>query len=121
MEKELEEVRGDFRLLDKLMYKANYENEISFGEQSLTIVEAIELATQLRAQARKYKQYGTSSKEELIHLYSDAITLVKVATFDPEHYRVKGIETERQANRLSNAINAKNYQVELDFDSDKYF
>ncbi|MGE8078240.1 hypothetical protein [Peribacillus loiseleuriae] len=119
VEKELEEVRSDFRLLDKLMYKANYENEVSFEEQSLAIVEAIELATQLRA--RKYKQYGISAKEEMIHSYSEAITLVRVATFDPKVYRVKGIETERQANRLSNLINAKNYQIELDFDSDKYF
>ncbi|KMY50890.1 hypothetical protein ACIQD3_01860 [Peribacillus loiseleuriae] len=121
VEKELEEVRSDFRLLDKLMYKANYENEVSFEEQSLAIVEAIELATQLRARARKYKQYGISAKEEMIHSYSEAITLVRVATFDPEVYRIKGIETERQANRLSNLINAKNYQIELDFDSDKYF
>lgn len=49
------------------------------------------------------------------------VSLVKVAAFDQEAYRVKGIELERQANRLSNLINAKNYVIELDFDSEKYF
>jgi hypothetical protein len=44
-----------------------------------------------------------------------------VATFDPEEYRLRGLEVEKKANRLSNLINAKNYQIELEFDGDKYF
>ncbi|MDQ0232636.1 hypothetical protein [Metabacillus malikii] len=121
VEVDLEEVRKDFRLLDKLMYKANIENEIVFNDESFTIVEAIELATQLRAKARKYKEYGAAPKEEFSFSYSEGVTLLKVAMFDPEAYRLKGLEIERQANRLSNLINAKNYSVELDFDSEKYF
>ena len=121
VEQDLEEIRKDFRLLDKLMYEANIQNEVQFNDESLTIVEAIEFATQLRAKARKYKAYGSSSKEEYMYSYGETASLVKVATFDPESYRVKGLEIERQANRLSNLINAKNYAIELDFDGEKYF
>lgn len=121
VELDLEEVRKDFRLLDKLMYQANIENEIAFNDQLFTIVEAIELATQLRAKARKYKVYGTAPKEEFPYSYGEGVSLLKVAMFDPEMYRLQGLEIERQANRLSNLINAKNYSIELNFDSEKYF
>jgi hypothetical protein len=121
VEKEMESVRKDFRLLDKLMYQANIENEIVFQDESLAIVEAIELATQLRAKARKYKEFGSAPKEVSPYPYGETVSFIRVATFDPEAYRLKGIEIERQANRLSNLINAKNYSIELDFDSEKYF
>lgn len=121
VEKEIKEIRKDFRLLDKLMYRANIENEIEFYEERLTIVEAIELATQLRAKARKLKEFGAAPREGFTYSYGEAATLIKLPTFDPEEYRVKAIETERLANRLSNAINTKNYTIELDFDSEKYF
>ncbi|MEK5442344.1 MULTISPECIES: hypothetical protein [unclassified Fredinandcohnia] len=121
VEQDIEEVRKDVRLLDKLIYKANIENEIIFNDEELTIVEAIELATQLRAKARKYKVYGTAPKEEFSYSYSEGVPLVKVAMFDPEVYRLKGLEIDRQANRLSNLINAKNYSIQLNFDSEKYF
>lgn len=121
VETEIEEIRRDYRLLDKLMYKANIENQIQYGDENLTIVEAIELATQLRARARKYKELGQASKEEYPYAYDDQFTIVKVATFEPEEYRVKALDMERQANRLSNLINSKNYAIALDFDSEKYF
>ncbi|WP_110114411.1 hypothetical protein [Bacillus sp. CGMCC 1.16541] len=122
VEQEIDQVRKDFRLLDKLMYQANVENDVVFQGESLTIVEAIELATQLRAKARKYKEFGTALKEEFPYSYGpEATSIVKLALFEPEDYRLKAIEAERQANRLSNAINAKNYSIELAFDADNYF
>lgn len=121
VEKELADVRKDFRLLDRLMYKANIENTIPFNNEEMPIVEAIELATQLRAQARKCKELGESTKEEYPYAYTENFTIIRVATFDPEEYRLKAIELERLANRLSNMINSKNYSVEIEFDSEKYF
>ncbi|MED4455775.1 hypothetical protein ABET41_09050 [Metabacillus fastidiosus] len=121
VEKDIDEIRKDFRLLDKLMYEANIINTILFHDESLTIVEAIELATQLRAKARKYKEYGTALKEEYSYSYTESVSIIKVAMFDPETYRLQGLELEKQANRLSNLINAKNYEVQLDFNSEKYF
>ncbi|MDQ0246827.1 hypothetical protein J2S09_004431 [Bacillus fengqiuensis] len=121
VEQDIEEIRKDFRLLDRLMYQANIDNEVVFNDESLTIVEAIELATQLRAKARKYKEYGAAAKEDYPYSYGETVSIIKVAMFEPEAYRLKGLEIERQANRLSNLINAKNYSIELDFDSEKYF
>lgn len=63
VEQEIEDVRADYRLLDKLMYRANIDNEISFENTNISIVEAIELATQLRAKARKYKEFAAAEKE----------------------------------------------------------
>lgn len=121
VEEEIDDIRKDFRLLDKLMYQANYENKVSFNGEELAIVEAIELATQLRAKARKFKEFGSSSKEELQFGYGEGVPVIRKAMFDPEEYRVKAVEQERLANRLSNAINTKNYSIVLDFDSEKYF
>ncbi|MFZ3590702.1 hypothetical protein ACOI1C_15975 [Bacillus sp. DJP31] len=121
VENDLEVVRKDLRLLDKLMYQANIENEIIFNEEALSIVEAIEYATQLRAKAKKCKEFGTYQKIEHLYSYGENISLTKVAMFDPESYRLKGLECERLANKLSNLINAKNYSIQVDFDSANYF
>lgn len=121
VEKDIKVIRKDFRLLDKLMYKANIENEIIFNNEALSIVEAIELASQLRARARKYKEFGAAVKEEFLYSIGESGAMIRVAQFEPEDYRLKAIETERKANRLSNLINAKNYAVELPFDGDQYF
>ncbi|ANU26202.1 hypothetical protein [Planococcus versutus] len=121
VEQEIDDIRRDFRLLDKLMYQANFENKVSFNGEELAIVEAIELATQLRAKARKFKEFGTSLQEELQFGYGESVPVIRKAMFDPEEYRIKAVEQERLANRLSNAINTKNYSIVLDFDSDKYF
>ncbi len=64
VEAELQDVRRDARKLDKLMYKANIENTVFFQKEEIPLVEAIEWATQLRAQARLAKELGASLKEK---------------------------------------------------------
>ncbi|MGE8206803.1 hypothetical protein ACQKP0_20025 [Heyndrickxia sp. NPDC080065] len=121
VDEELEMIRKDARLLDKLMYRANIDHTITFKNEKLTIVEAIELATQLRAKARLYKEFGAAKKEEIQYGYSDNTTVYQVALFEPEEYRLKAVQIEKEAHKLSNLINAKNYSIELDFDDEKYF
>jgi len=121
VETELDEVRYDSRVLDRLMYRANIDHEIEFQGQQLAIVEAIELATQLRAKARFQKELSTSEKEEIQYGYSESTTIYKVALFDPEAYRLRSLQTEKDAHKLSNLINAKNYSIVLNFDDSKYF
>ena len=84
-------------------------------------MEAIEFASRLRARERKYKEFGAAVKEEFLYSIGESGAMIRVAQFEPEDYRLKAIETERKANRLSIFINAKNYAVELEFDGDKYF
>lgn len=120
VEKELAKVRKDARTLDKLVYRANIDNTIVFKGEELPIVEAIELATQLRAEAALCKDLGRSEKEELYNASSDNVIFYNVALYEPEEYRVRAIELEKEAHRLSNLINAKNYQVEIEFDDSDY-
>ena len=117
---ELQDVRNDARLLDRLIYEANIQNTISFEGQQYTLVEAIELAIQLRSQTSLYKDLGSSDKEEFYDTSGDAI-FYRVTLYEPNEYREKAIELEKLAHRLSNAINAKNYQVQINFDDSKYF
>lgn len=117
---ELGDIRRDARILDRLIYEANIQNSITFENENYTLVEAIELAIQLRAQAALYKELGLSEKESFFHGSGDTI-FYRVALYDPNEYRVKANELEKSAHRLSNAINAKNYQVQVDFDDSKYF
>lgn len=111
----------DNRVLDRLMYRANIDNEIEFQNQKHPIVEAIELATQLRAKAHFYKVLSTAEKEEIQYGYAENTTVSQVALFAPEEYCVKSLQAEKVAHRLSNLINAKNYSVTLAFDDSKYF
>ena len=121
VEAELEKVRTDSRVLDRLMYRANIDHTIEFSGQQLAIVEAIELATQLRAKAAFYKELASSEKEEIQFGYSENTTFYRVALFDPEEYRLKALQAEKDAHQVSNRINAKNYAIELDFDDADYF
>lgn len=121
VEAELQEVRKDARALDRLMYKANSENTVSFKNETVPLVEAIEWATQLRAEARLCKEMGSSPKEEIQYGYAESTTVYKVALFEPEDYRQKAIQLEREAHKLSNLINTKNYTVIIAFNDEKYF
>ncbi|WP_010290353.1 hypothetical protein [Kurthia massiliensis] len=120
VEQELADVRKDVRTLDRLMYEANSYHTINFEGEALKLVEAIEYATQLRAQADKYKTLAAYDKRS-IEYYSEDAPVYRIALYDPETYRLKAIECERHAHKISNAVNAKNYQIELEFDGDLYF
>lgn len=119
VEADLAVVRKDIRTLDRLVYEANIQNEVSFLDQQYTLVEAIEFAKQLRAEAEVAKMFSIYEKEQ-IEYYGEHIQMVRVALFDPEAYRQKADELERKAHKLSNLINAKNYEVKLSFDDSNY-
>lgn len=120
VDSELTETRKDVRTLDKLIYEANVQNSVSFKDEKYTIVEAIELATQMRAQARVYKQLGAAEKQTVQYGYGDGTTYFQVALFEPEEYRLKALQYEKDANKLSGIINAKNYSITINFDDEKY-
>lgn len=121
IEAELAQVREDSRTLDKLIYRANIDNTIEYKGQVMPIVEAIELATQLRAEASLCKEFGKAEKEKLYTATGEGTVLYQVAMFDPAEYRERANQLEKEAHRLSNIINAKNYEVHIEFDDSKYF
>ncbi|WP_301107327.1 hypothetical protein [Sporosarcina sp.] len=121
VEKEIEQARMDQRKLDLLIYIANSTHTVDFEGQELPLVEAIELAIQLRAKANFYKELSLANKEEIQYGYSESTTVYRVALFDPEAYRQKAQQAEKSAHQLSNRINTKNYTITLDFNGSEYF
>lgn len=120
VEQELEQVRNDIRTLDRLVYEANVQNTVSFNGEQLTLVEAIELAKQLRLEVSEMKLLANAEKEEVQYGYGEGVTMIRIALFEPEQYRIQAEKLERQAHKLSNLVNAKNYQVQIDFDDSNY-
>ncbi|ARD47678.1 hypothetical protein [Sporosarcina sp. P33] len=121
VEAEMDQVRKDQRRLDFLIYAANSTHTVEFEGQHITLVEAIELAIQLRAKSSFYKTFSLANKEEIQYGFAEAATVYRIALFDPEEYRLKAQRAEKAAHQLSNRINMKNYAIVLDFDGSNYF
>lgn len=120
LEADLKQLRYDSRKLDALIYRANIDNTIVFNDEEMPIVEAIELANQLRAEAAFCKTLGMEEKESYYHSVGETM-LYRIALYEPLDYLNRSNELEKQAHRLSNAINAKNYQVTIAFDDSNYY
>jgi len=121
IEAELAQVRLDVRTLDRLVYEANIINTVDFKGEKLALVEAIELATQLRADVELCKQFSMHEKESVRMGYGETTMLYEIAMYEPDDYRERAIKLEKDAHKLSNLINAKNYSVEINFDDSRYF
>ncbi|MFJ7185981.1 hypothetical protein [Lysinibacillus xylanilyticus] len=121
IESELAQVRLDVRTLDRLVYEANIINTVDFKGEKLALVEAIELATQLRADVELCKQFSMHEKESVRMGYGETTMLYEIAMYEPDDYRERAIKLEKDAHKLSNLINAKNYSVEINFDDSRYF
>src|SRR5690606_37535078 len=111
---EIEEARADFRKLDILMARANVTETLEWEGQSYTIIEAIELAKQMRSEVAELKLLAGRRKEEIQQGLGGTVTITRTL-YEPEEMRRKAIELEKRANRLSQLIDKKNYQVEIDF------
>ncbi|PJO41051.1 hypothetical protein [Lysinibacillus xylanilyticus] len=121
IEAELAQIRLDVRTLDRLVYEANIINTVDFKGEKLALVEAIELATQLRADVELCKQFSMHEKESVRMGYGETTMLYEIAMYEPDDYRERAIILEKDAHKLSNLINAKNYSVEINFDDSRYF
>ncbi|KOY82291.1 hypothetical protein I6G82_00130 [Lysinibacillus macroides] len=121
IEAELAQVRRDARTLDRLVYEANIQNCVDFKGEQLALVEAIELATQLRAEAELCKGFSMREKESVRLGYGENTVLYDIAMYEPDVYRERAIQLEKDAHKLSNLINAKNYSIQLNFDDSRYF
>ena len=117
---EIEEARADFRKLDILMAKANVTETLEWEGRYYTITEAIEIAKQMRSEVAELKRLAGRRKEEIQRGFGGTVTITRTL-YEPEEMRKKAIELEKRANRLSQLIDKKNYQVEIDFpEAEKY-
>ncbi|MBH8599424.1 MULTISPECIES: hypothetical protein [unclassified Thermoactinomyces] len=111
---EINEVRSHFRQLDVAMATANLNHTIHWDDQDITIMEAIELAKQMRGELQELKRFGSRKKQEYSSHYGEVV-MVEHALYDPAEYQEKAKKLERKVNRLSYLIEAENHQVNFDF------
>lgn len=111
---EIRKARQDFRQLDLLMAKANVTHTLEWEGKEYTIMEAIELAKQMRSEIAELKALAGRKKETVETDYGNTAYIIR-ALYDPEEMRKKAIDLERRVTRLSQLIDKKNYQVEIDF------
>lgn len=114
---ELEIARNDFRKLDVAMAVFNLNEKLVWDGSEVSIIEAIELAKQLRGEVSQLKNFGQRKKQERSTDWRSNETTVVHALYDPEEYRKNALKMERQVNRLSQEIEAKNHKVEFDFEA----
>lgn len=120
IEVELESIRTDLRRLDRLVCEANLHTVIETNDGPLPLIEAIEFAIQLRAQARMYQDLAKRPKREFQPGYGEGTSVVKHALYDPELYRLKARDVEKRANRIASAIESVNHRTEIEFDASRY-
>ncbi|MNJ90091.1 hypothetical protein D3C87_76840 [compost metagenome] len=115
--KELEQTREDFRKLDVIMTHANLSNFIKWDNNNITITESIELAKQIRGEVNSLKSFGNRKKQEKENNWRNPLDKPSTThtTYEPEEYRQKALKLERQVNKLSQDIEAKNHSVEITF------
>lgn len=120
--KELNDVRDDYRKISLKIAKANAGSTVETATGTVyTIVEALELAKQLRAEASRLKRFGQSKKTERLPSYNPSEVEYKYAQFDPKSLKAQGEELEKFANSLSNAIERANHINYISFgNADKY-
>jgi hypothetical protein len=111
---ELNEVRAHYRQLDVAMAFANISHTISWDGEEITIMEAIELAKQLRGELNELKRFASRKKQEYRSEYGEVV-MVEHALYDPNEYKEEAKKLEKRVNRLSYLIEAENHKVTFDF------
>ncbi|AII28103.1 hypothetical protein LD13_gp246 [Bacillus phage Bobb] len=119
---ELNDVRDDYRKVSLKIAAANSGAIVETSTGTVyTLVEALELAKQMRAEAALLKRFGQSKKTERLPSYNSSEVEYKYAQFDPKSLKAKGEELEKFANSLSNAIERANHTHYISFgNADKY-
>ncbi len=120
IEVELESIRCDMRRLDRLVCEANLHTVVETNDGPLPLVEAMEFAIQLKAQARMYQDLAERPKREFRTGHGEGTTVIKHALYDPELYRLKARDVEKRSNRIASAIEAANHRTEIEFDASRY-
>lgn len=120
---EIAEAREDLGKLDYLKHVANVQNTIEWNGKNIAIIQAIELAKQLRLEANEFKGFGARKQQDLENGGWGANTTQTIvyAQYDTEKARLRGIKLNSIAERLSTEIDKANDKVEIWFaEASKY-
>ena len=102
---------------------SNTTQTISWNGSDMTIMEAIELAKQMRSDIGQLTHLGSRKKLERQSGRGSgdgAVTLFNVALYDPEAYQAQARKKEREVTRLSSLIEHANHTSMITFDASKY-
>lgn len=81
---EIQQVRNHYRAVTKALAASNLRTTIEWKGEKISIVEALELVKQLRAEAEMLQEFGSSQQVERIERGAfDANVVYKKALFDP--------------------------------------
>lgn len=121
---ELFETMEDYRLLDILIATNNITATISWDGKEISIMEAIELAKQLRHELMLLKSFALEKKQETIRYgnsHNGGEKTYLITLYDPEGIRKQAAKLEREVNRLSFEIERKNHSVEFKYSPAKKY
>ncbi|WP_106767583.1 hypothetical protein [Paenibacillus faecalis] len=119
---EIDAISTDFRKLDLLMAISNTTETISWNGANITVMEAIELAKQMRNEIGQLAHLGSRKKLERQNSrgLEGSVTLFNVALYDPEAYQAAARKKEREVTKLSSLIEHANHHSKISFDATKY-
>ncbi len=120
---EIEAAAADFRRLDLLMAISNTTYTIPWNDAEITIMEAIELAKQMRSDIGQLAHLGSRKKLERQNrrgMGDSAVTLFDIALYEPEAYQAAARKKEREVTKLSSLIEHANHVAMITFNASKY-
>lgn len=119
---EINTISDDFRRLDLLMAVSNTTETIFWNDGPITVMEAIELAKQIRIEIGQLSHLGSRKKLERQSSrgHDGSVTLFNVALYDPEAYQASARKKEREVTKLSSLIEHANHHSKISFDAAKY-
>lgn len=112
---ELETTRSHYRELDIAIAKANVTSTFKWQEKDITILEAIELAKQIRGEVNELKRFGSQKKKETQRSWGTEQPTVVETTYDPDEYRKEALVLEKRVQKLSALIDKTNHVTEIPF------
>lgn len=115
--KDITRVREHYRAVKKALAESNLNATIEWKDETISLVEALELVKQLRSEADTLQMFGNSRQVERISRGAfDTSVIYKKALFEPQAVKKEGEEILREANRLSILIDKANFNAEVSFD-----
>ena len=114
---DIKKVREHHRIIKKALAENNLKTTIDWKGEKLTIVEALELVKQLRAEASDLRRFGISNQVERLNSRPfDSKTFYRKAMFDPVKVKRDSEKILKEANRLSILIDKANFNATVNID-----
>lgn len=113
--------QSDLVDLKVIIRQVNVAETVDWEGTDLSLAKAIEVAKLIRDQSRTLLPLGRSKKKEISRSYGSSEVSYKIANFNPAAVAAMSTQYEKDANRLSSLIEARNHTITLDIPFlDKY-